>query len=225
MHLCVGERVNAHGGAPHVRTEKLPKRGGAKAEPTVRLVIENLEPRRSEWLMLEYAHACALWGGDVQFTNVRDPRLQRDLQRKRNAHVSARSFRDLDFGEVVVLDPKAAKPLTTSDCASFDAVVVGGILGGERMRGRTRDLITKRAKAPARHLGAVQLPIDIAVFATRAIALGSKLEDLEFTNGLTVRYAEGLDIELPYGYPVVKKKVIVTPGLVEYLAEKWGEEE
>ena len=212
-------------GARAVRSEPLPKRARAKEAPSIRLVIENLEPKRSEWLMLEYAHACALWGGDVQFTNVRDPRLQRELQRRRNAHVSARSFRDLDFGDVVVLDPKAGKPLTTADCASFDALVVGGLLGGEAMRGRTRDLITKRAKAPARHLGAIQLPIDIAVFAARAIALGSKLEDLEFTNGLTVRYAEGMDIELPYGYPVVKKKVIVTPGLVEYLAQKWGEEE
>lgn len=208
-----------------MRAQSLPRRKGAREVPAVRLVIENLEPRRSEWLMLEYAHACTLWGGEVQFTNVRDPRLQRDLQRKGNAHVSARSFRDLDFGEVAVLDPKAAKPLTTADCRAFDTLVVGGILGGEKMRGRTRDLITKRAKVPARHLGAIQLPIDVAVFACRAIALGAQLEDIEFTNGLTVRYADGMDIELPYGYPVVGKKVIVTPGLVDYLADNWGEEE
>jgi ribosome biogenesis SPOUT family RNA methylase Rps3 len=208
-----------------MRAEKLPRGKRAREVPPVRLVIENLEPRHSQWLELEYAHACALWGGAVHFTNVRDPRLQRALQAKPQAHVSARSFRDLDFGEVVVLDPKAAKPLTTADCRAFDTIVVGGILGGEVMRGRTRDLITKRAKVPARHLGAVQLPIDIAVFSARAIALGAKLEDIEFTNGLTVRYDGGMDIELPYGYPVVGKKVIVTPGLVEYLAEKWGEEE
>jgi ribosome biogenesis SPOUT family RNA methylase Rps3 len=208
-----------------VRAEKLPSRRGPREVPPVRLVIENLEPRRSQWLMLEYAHAITLWGGDVHFTNVRDPRLQRELQKKPHAHVSARSFRDLDYGEAVALDPRAAKPLTTADCRSFDTLVVGGILGGEAMRGRTRDLITRRAKVPARHLGAVQLPIDIAVFACRAIALGAKLEDIEFTNGLTVRYADGMDIELPYGYPVVGKKVIVTPGLVEYLAKNWGEEE
>ena len=208
-----------------LRAEKLPRRKGAREVPAVRLVIENLEPRGSKWLLLEYSHVCTLWGGDVHFTNVRDPRLQRDLQRKANAHVSARSFKDLDFGEAVVLDPKAGKPLTTSDCKAFDTLVVGGILGGERMRERTRDLITKRAKVPARHLGAIQLPIDIAVFAARAIALGAKLEDIEFTNGLTVRYADGMDIELPYGYPVVGKKVIVTPGLVDYLATNWGEEE
>ncbi len=208
-----------------MKAEKLPRAKGAREAPSVQLVIENLEPRRSKWLMMEYKHACSLWGGEVQFTNVRDPRLQRALQRTGHAHVSARSFRDLDLGEAVVLDPNAAKPLTAADCKAFDALVVGGILGGEKMRGRTRDLITRRAKLPARHLGAIQLPIDVAVFAARAIALGAKLEDLEFTNGLTVRYGEGMDIELPYGYPVVRKKVIVTPGLVEYLAKHWGEEE
>lgn len=193
--------------------------------PEVRLVVENLEPKHSPWLMLEYAHACAIWGGPVTFTNVRDPRLQRELQRVKGAHVSARSVRDLDVGEAVALDPRAAKPLTHADCGAFDALVVGGILGGEVMRGRTHDLLTRRAKLPARHLGAIQLPIDIAVFAARAIALGAALEDLEFANGLTVRYKDGMDIELPYGYPVVDDKVIVTPGLVEYLAKQWAEEE
>lgn len=208
-----------------MRAEKLPARPRGKKVPPIRLVVENLEPRHSEWLMLEYAHACKLWGGEVFFTNVRDPKLQRGLQRLAGAHVSARSVRDLDVGEAVVLDPKAAKPLTVADCKAFDALVVGGILGGEAMRGRTRDLLTRRAKLPARHLGAIQLPIDIAVFAARAVALGARVVDLEFSNGVTVRYADGMDIELPYGYPVVNDKVIVTPGLVDYLAKHWGEEE
>lgn len=208
-----------------MRAETLPARPRGKRVPGVRLVVENLEVKHSEWLMLEYTHACKIWGGEVFFTNVRDPKIQRALQRLEGAHVSARSVRDLDVGEAVALDPKAAKPLTAADCKAFDALVVGGILGGEAMRGRTRDLLTRRAQLPARHLGAIQLPIDVAVFAARAIALGAKLEDLEFTNGLTVRYADGMDIELPYGYPVVDEKVIVTPGLVDYLAANWGEEE
>jgi ribosome biogenesis SPOUT family RNA methylase Rps3 len=128
-------------------------------------------------------------------------------------------------GRAVVLDPKAGRPLTPQDCKKFDALVVGGILGGEVMRGRTQKLLTRRVKLPARNLGPVQLPIDVAVFAARAIALGGYLEDLEFTNGLTVKYADGMEVELPYGYPIVDKKVIVTPGLMDYLADEWGEEE
>jgi len=224
MHLWVGGGASGAGGI-RLKSERLAKRGPGAKFPAVGLVIENLEPRDSKWLMLEYAHACKTWGPGVHFTNVRDPRLQRHLQALEGVHVSARSFRDLDVGRALVLDPKAARPLSTSDCGEFDALVVGGILGGEVMRGRTRALITRRSKLPARHLGAVQLPIDVAVFAARAIALGAKLEDIEFTNGLTVRYGDGMEIELPYGYPVVGKKVVVTPGLVPYLAKHWGEEE
>jgi len=224
MHLLIGGGVASARASP-VRSQKLPNGKRGKKVPPVRLVIENLEPKHSEWLMLEYAHACTLWGGEITFSNVRDPKLQRALQKLDGVHVSSRGVRELDIGDGVVLDPKAGKPLTTADCKAFDTLIVGGILGGEVMRGRTRELLTRRAKLPARHLGAIQLPIDVAVFAARAIALGAKLEDLEFTNGLTVRYADGMDIELPYGYPVSGEKVIVTPGLVDYLAKHWGEEE
>jgi ribosome biogenesis SPOUT family RNA methylase Rps3 len=209
-----------------LRAERLAdgRRKGPR-KPRVRLVIENLEPRHSKWLMLEYAHATQVWGDEVTFTNVRSARLQRALQALPNVHVSKRSVGELDVGRALVLDPKAGRVLTPQDCRKFDTLVVGGILGGEVMRGRTQKLLTRRAKLPARNLGKVQLPIDIAVFAARAIALGGYLEDLEFTKGLTVKYPDGMEVELPYGYPIVGKKVIVTPGLMEYLADEWGEEE
>jgi ribosome biogenesis SPOUT family RNA methylase Rps3 len=208
-----------------MKSEELRAPPPRRRRPRVQLVIENLEPKHSAWLMLEYAHANELWGGGVHFCNVRDKRLQRDLQRLEGAHVSARSVAELDVGRALALDPRAGRALTTTDCASYDALVVGGILGGQVMRGRTQKLLTRRLKFPARHLGSVQLPIDIAVFAAKAIALGSSLGKLEFTKGLTVRYADGMEVELPYGYPVVRDKVIVTPGLVDHLAKHWGEEE
>ncbi|MGH7341298.1 MAG: hypothetical protein ACREKH_12485, partial [Candidatus Rokuibacteriota bacterium] len=189
------------------------------------MIIENLEPRPSKWLMLEYAHAVEVWGEGVTFTNVRSKVMQRKLQALPGTHVSKRSIRELDLGRALVLDPVAKRPLTPADCRASDALVVGGILGGEVMRGRTHQLITKRAKIPGRNLGPTQLPIDVAVFACRAVALGSALDDLEFTKGLAVRYADGMEVELPYGYPVVDDSVVMTPGLMDYLAEHWGEEE
>jgi ribosome biogenesis SPOUT family RNA methylase Rps3 len=212
--------------ASQMRTEKLPpgRRKGPKV-PRIRLVIENLEPKHSKWLMLEYSHAVALWGGEVTFTNVRSAKLQRALQGLPRVHVSRRSVGDLDVGRALVLDPKAGRPLTAADCRKFDVLVVGGILGGEVMRGRTRKLLTRRTKLPSRHLGPLQLPIDMAVFAARAIAIGGRLDEIEFTKGLTVRYPDGMEVDLPYGYPVVDDKVLVTPGLMDYLAREWGEEE
>lgn len=210
-----------------MKTEPLtaprPKRR-AKAPP-IRLVIENLEPKFSKWLMLEYTHAVELWGDGLTFANVRDKRLQRALQGLPGVHVSGRSITQLELGKALVLDPMAKRVLTTEDCRKCDTLVVGGILGGEVMRGRTQKLITRRSKIPGRSLGPTQLPIDVAVFAARAIALGSTLDELEFTKGLTVRYGDGMEVELPYGYPVVNEKVIMTPGLLPYLAKEWAEEE
>lgn len=188
------------------------------------MIIENLEPKASSWLMLEYAHAAEVWGEGLTFTNVRDKGMQRKLQGLAGTHVSARGVRELEVGRAIVLDPLAKRPLTTEDCRRSDALIVGGILGGETMRGRTRQLLTRRAKIPARNLGPVQLPIDAAVFACRAIALGASLDELEFTDGLTVRYDDGMEVELPYGYPVVDQHVIMTPGLMEYIADHWGDD-
>jgi ribosome biogenesis SPOUT family RNA methylase Rps3 len=188
------------------------------------MVIENLEPRASAWLMLEYTHAAEVWGEGLTFTNVRSKAMQRRLQALPGAHVSGRSVTELEVGRALVLDPKAKRPLTPEDCRKTDTLVVGGILGGEVMRGRTSQLITKRAKVPGRSLGPVQLPIDVAVFACRAIALGADLDELEFTDGLTVRFEDGMEVELPYGYPIVEDRVIMTPGLMEYIAEHWGDD-
>jgi len=174
--------------------------------------------------MLEYAHAAEIWGEGLTFTNVRGEGMRRKLQALPGAHVSKRSVRELDTGRALVMDPRAKRPLTPADCRACDTLIVGGILGGEVMRGRTQQLITRRAKVPGRSLGPVQLPIDVAVFACRAVALGASLDEIEFTRGLTVRYGDGMEVELPYGYPVVDDHVIMTPGLMEYIAEHWGED-
>jgi ribosome biogenesis SPOUT family RNA methylase Rps3 len=210
-----------------VKTEPLtaPRAKRKAKAPPIRLVIENLEPKFSKWLILEYTHAVELWGDGLTFANVRDKRLERELQGLPGVHVSGRSITELDLGKALALDPMAKRVLTTDDCRRSDTLVVGGILGGEVMRGRTQKLITRRAKIPGRSLGPTQLPIDVAVFAARAIALGASLDELEFTKGLTVRYGGGMEVELPYGYPVVDEKVIMTPGLLPYLAKEWAEEE
>lgn len=222
--LCVGGASRATGGI--VKTEPLtpPRKRRPRKPPPLRLIIENLEPKASSWLMLEYAHAVEIWGAGLTFTNVRDKAFQRKLQALPGTHVSSRGVRELELGKALVLDPRAKRPLTTQDCRASDALVIGGILGGETMRGRTQQLLTRRAKIPARNLGPIQLPIDAAVFACRAIALGADLEELEFTDGLTVRFDDGMEVELPYGYPVVDEHVIMTPGLMEYIADHWGDD-
>jgi ribosome biogenesis SPOUT family RNA methylase Rps3 len=186
----------------------------------IELVIENCEPRLSQWLELEYAHAIHLWSegrlGRVTFTGVRDERMVSRLGR-------LASVRPEDAGvhlkgrNAIVLDPTAGQELSTEDFDTHDAVVVGGILGTETFDGRTGRLVTSKLNATLRHLGPIQLPIDIAVFTAKYIRLGGGLSDLEFTTELEIDHDGITSTFLPYGYPIADGQVIITPGLVDYL--------
>ncbi len=184
-----------------------------------RLVIENLEAKLSEWLYLEYAAASRYWGGAI-FTRV-PPAMRPRLCGLGEVH--ACSFREL-FGEeeVVILDPRAEEPLTRDDLLNAEAVVVGGILGYDRPRGRTAKHITRSLRHRARHLGRVQLSIDTAALVSRLIYLGERLENIEVSCEVEVRLSEKERVLLPYGYVVYSGRVLLTPGLVEYLTgDEW----
>ncbi len=181
----------------------------------IRLVIENLEPELSEWLYLEYAAASRYWGGAI-FTNV-PPYMEKRLLSL--GEVQRRSFRELFRDEeVIILDPQAEKPLRQEDFREAEVIVVGGILGYEKPRGRTAKHITRELKCRARHLGKVQLSIDTAALVARLIYLGESLENIEVTREVEVRLGENERVVLPYGYVVYNGRVMLTPGIVEYLA-------
>ncbi len=181
-----------------------------------RLYIENQEPY-SEWLMLEYLHCVESWEG-VVFTNVMDERLREALSSRARVHsASAARLQGFDPKRSLVLDPMAESRLTTEDAASSEAIVVGGILGGEGFTGKTEELVTRRLGCGARNLGPRQLSIDSAVVVAKLIALGMRFEEIELTSELEVRHDDTHSTILPYAYPVLNGKVIFTPGLAEYL--------
>jgi ribosome biogenesis SPOUT family RNA methylase Rps3 len=182
------------------------------------LIIEHCEPTLSEWLLLEYKHAAKLWSGDLLFTRVNTVKTKKILQtfgsvKKENAN-------DLYAGkECIVLDPQATKPLTTKDCASADALIVGGLLGYEKPQGRTKTLISASSGFHTRHLGPLQLSIDGAVFVIKAITLGLPLKDIEIAKEVEIIHDPVHSTILPFGYPVIENKPVITPGLVEYLSK------
>lgn len=184
----------------------------------VELVISHHEEGVSEWLSFEYKHAAELWG-DTVFTNVRT------IEEKERLAILGRCFEDgfahyLKGKRYIVLDPLAAEPLKTEDFADASAVVVGGILGYEKPKGRTKELITSKAEdAIVRNLGRKQLSIDTAALVGKMISLGSSLDEIEITDSVEIQIDEGESVVLPYGYVVVEEKVIITPGLVEYLSK------
>ena len=180
------------------------------------LVIDNCEPEISEWLMLEYRHASGLWKGDVVFTGV--PEGKSIAAVRALGRVDDNNAGDAFRGRnCIILDPLAEKPLETDDFSGLEAIIVGGILGYEKPRGRTKELLTDRYGFPARNLGKMQLSIDGAAFVAKAISLGMKLGEIEIASEIEIKHDETHSTILPFGYPVVGSSVIITPGLVEYL--------
>ena len=179
------------------------------------LIVENLE-NYSEWLMLEYKHCVSLWE-NILFTNVKDKRMKNFLSGF--AEVKSKSITEMNK-KLIVLDPLAKKTLSTSDFGNVDGIVIGGILGYDRPRGRTKKLLSDKLNAETRNLGKKQMPIDIAVFVAKMIYLGEKIENIELTNELEIKFDDEYSVILPYAYPIVSNKVLVTPRLIEYLRHK-----
>lgn len=181
----------------------------------MKLVIENLEKKLSEWLFLEYRHAAEIWGGAL-FTNVPGemaPRL------RRYGEVEPRPCYEVIPGEAaVVLDPRGKKRLRKRDFQGREAVVVGGILGEAEPLGRTWEYITSRMRgARVRNLGRIQLTIDSAALVAKLVEMGIPLGDIQVTAEVEVVVSDVESIHLPYGYVILDGRLILTPGLREYL--------
>jgi ribosome biogenesis SPOUT family RNA methylase Rps3 len=188
-----------------------------KKQPT--LVIEHCEPTVSEWLMLEYRHAAKLWDGELIFTRVTDKKTTTMLQKL--GTVEKKKAKDVFSNtQCIVLDPQAKKPLSPKDCQIFDVIIIGGLLGYEKPQGRTKKLIIDKSDFETRHLGKFQLSIDGAVFVTKAIHLGLNLKDLEIAREIEIIHDQIHSTILPFGYPIIENKPVITPGLVKYLTRQ-----
>jgi ribosome biogenesis SPOUT family RNA methylase Rps3 len=183
------------------------------------LAIEHCEPKLSEWLMLEYRHSAKLWGDKTLFTNVCDKKTANMLGSL--GMVEKKKAKDVFHGKnCIILDPQAKKPLAAKDFVHLDAIIVGGILGYEKPQGRTKELLSDKSGFETRHIGKIQLTIDGAVFVAKAISLGMKLSDIEITYEIEIVHDSVHSTILPFGYPIIDNKPVITPGLIEYLAKK-----
>jgi ribosome biogenesis SPOUT family RNA methylase Rps3 len=182
------------------------------------LVIEHCESVLSEWLLLEYKNVAKLWNGHLVFTRVTKKKTAQVLQKL--GWIEKSKAKDIySKMRCIILDPQAKKPLSPTDCQTFDVIIIGGLLGYEKPHGRTKKMITDKTNFETRHLGKLQLSIDGAVFVTRAICLGMNLKDIEIASEIEIIHDSIHSTILPFGYPVIDNIPIITPGLVEYLAK------
>lgn len=176
------------------------------------LVIEHLEPVMTPWTYLEYKHAASMVANLV-VTNVRNAKERRCLEPY--VDVVEESVGELASGdEILVLDPKAEKPLQPQDFQNFRYIVIGGIMGEFPPKGRTKVLLTDRLKAAARTLGPCQLSVDGAAYVAAKLEQG--ITDIVVAQGVVLRSGH-VEVHLPYCYPVDSGKVVFSPELASYI--------
>jgi len=181
-------------------------------------VIEHLEPKIGKWLYIEYKHASEIVGKSrLIFTNVKNGEDAETLSRF--GIVRNEIFAEIFAPEkIIVLDPKASKKLSPEDFTGKEAVVIGGILGDHPPKGRTQKLVTaKLPSATVRSLGDEQFSIDGAVYLTKVVSEGKKLEEVSIKKGLTIRLNEYAEVYLPYAYPLKDGKPVISKELIDYL--------
>jgi ribosome biogenesis SPOUT family RNA methylase Rps3 len=183
------------------------------------LVIEHCEPALSEWLLLEYKHAAKLWKKNLVFTKIVDKKTSNILRKL--GSVKKEKVKNLfSNNKCIILDPQAKKPLTSKDCLDAEVIIIGGLLGYEKPRGRTKKLISNTSGFTTRHLGKLQLSIDGAVFVAKAICLGLNLKDIEIAKEIEIIHDSIHSTILPFGYPIIENKPVITPGLINYLTKQ-----
>ncbi len=197
------------------------------------IIIEHLEDHFSLWIRAEYRHAKQLAGERLVFTNLGE--FLANAREENLCPCFSESITELqgilynDPGKVIILDPLAEKLLEPQEAANAEALVIGGILGDNPPRGRTRQLLTQRAKNMlARSLGPHQLSIDGAVYVTLRVAEGTPLEKIPLVHRPRLYVdIEGLEveIELPFSYPLVNGEPLISDDVKELLARGLGYEE
>ncbi len=182
------------------------------------LVIENLEPKLSEWLLIEYSHSAKTAGKNLLITNLSKAAELRKLAKV--AKVEKKRAQDIfAHDEIVLLDPLAKKVLSPPDLEGKRAILIGGILGNDPPIGRTKELLTKNfPRATVRNIGRAQFSIDGAVFVAKQISLGRTLTEIPVQIGLELQVAKGYSVNLPYAFPLVRGKPFISSKLAKYLS-------
>lgn len=189
-----------------------------------RVAIEHLEPKLSPWLWCEYESASKILGRDsILFTNVKKERERARLRGL--GEVRRESVLEIFPSEcILILDPRARKPLQPKEVENR-VVVIGGILGDHPPCGRTKRLLSDFAPgAVARHIGRWQFTIDGSAYVAREVARGRRLGEIPIQRGLVIRRrlrpSGWHEIRLPYAYPIVGGRPLVSKRLVGYLTRR-----
>lgn len=183
----------------------------------MRLVIEHLEPKLSDWLFIEYSSSARIAGEELLITNVRKGSDYRKLSKITQVERKS-ALKLFPQEEMILLDPQARKSLSPDDFKGRPFVLIGGILGNDPPLGRTRELLSRKLpRALKRNIGRHQFAIDGAVYIARQVGLGRRLEEIPVQVGLEIQIEPGYSNILPYAFPLVEGKPLIAAELIDYL--------
>ena len=156
------------------------------------------------------------------FTNIKNK--NDNFKLKKLGSVLGKSVSELGFQNICVLSQYGTKTLATNDKTKFEYLVFGGILGDKPAKRRTEDIIRElkqnKIKFEERNLGSAQMPTDNAVYASKKILDGSKLNDLKFIDEVEIQINENESVSLPFRYVVDDNNLIISEKLVEHLRKR-----
>ena len=81
-------------------------------------------------------------------------------------------------------------------------------------------LKSKKIKFETRNLGKKQMPTDAAVYVTKKVLEGKKLNDLKFLDELEIEINENESVTLPFRFVVDDNKLVINEKLVEHLRKR-----
>lgn len=186
-------------------------------------IIEHLEPKLSKWVMIEYERISDIVGKDhLWITNVSSKSERAKLSKI--CQVFSESVRTMNLPYACVLDPQADTLLTPSDKEKFRYFVLGGILGDYPPKKRTNKELTQfLPMADIRNIGKKQFSTDNAVWVVNEIINeGKDFSELKFKDRLEIKINDVESIILPYLYPLIDGKPLISPRIIELLKKKKG---
>jgi ribosome biogenesis SPOUT family RNA methylase Rps3 len=183
-------------------------------------IIEHLEPKLWPWCIIEYTSISAIVGkNNVWFTNLNTQKLS-NCGRVIKKPVSKL---EIDFSQACILDPLAKDTLTPKAAKQYRYFIMGGILGEEKLNGRTkRELTAQFPQVHAYNLEIDQFSTDNAVYVTNKIIEGTPISKMPFKDTIEIRMNAIESVILPYRYPLVNGKPRISPELITYLKKKKG---
>lgn len=188
----------------------------------MKFIIEHLEPKLYEWCLIEYEHISKIVGKEnLIFTNVNKKYINK---LRKYGIVYEKNISKLKLKNLCMFSQYSKKTLITKDKNKFQYFVFGGVLGDYPARKRTLQLVKtlkkQKIKFETRNLGNKQMPTDTAVYVSKKILEGKKLNDFKFADELEIEINESESITLSFRYAVDKNKVIISEKLVEHLRRR-----